>query len=328
MTANVETMMYVGEVPWHGLGTKMDALCSSKEAIIAAGLNWKVQLMDVYRDGFGTRGKMIIPDYKAVTRETDGTVYSLVKNRYTPLQNEAAFSFFDSVIKTGEALIECAGSLENGAKVWILAKMKDSIKISKNDIIQKYILLVNSHDGSFALMMFWTPVRVVCANTLASALSTATEKFYARHTKNISNKVDAAREILGLTNQYYKEFTEKAQFLLTQKMPKSEMPLLLHAAFVPEIKLLPAADPKMYSLPDYTVHTARTMELVTRLYEGEGKGLDTSEVRGTKWAAFNAVSEFTDHYKNYRGGEDGRLNGVWFGTGETIKQRAWDYLLK
>ena len=180
MSANVETMFSVREVPWHGLGTIVEEAPTSKEAIELAGLNWKVESKPVFNEK-----NEEIPGFIANTRNTDGKVFGIVSNRYNIVQNEDAFSFTDSLI--GEDVrYETAGSLREGRTVWLLAKMPERKILG--DKFDPYICFTNSHDGFGAVKVCMTPIRVVCNNTLNLALSNANRMWSTRHIGDIQTK--------------------------------------------------------------------------------------------------------------------------------------------
>ena len=224
MPALVETMFYQGEVPWHRLGTKVDNILTSEEAIIEAGLDWEVELASV------AVNKRVAPEFKAIRRATDKRIYAIVRNRYTPIQNKEAFSFFDNVVGEKVAMYHTAGSLRDGAQIWMLAKMPDSVSI-KGEEIQKYLCLTNSHDGTSAMKMFLTPVRVVCANTLAMAEGHTATKFYTRHTRGYKDKFSIARDVLGISNNFYAHWIEEAKFLANHPINTDGVEKMLRAAF-------------------------------------------------------------------------------------------------
>ena len=306
------SMAYFGAAPWHGLGTKVEHLMTAEEAINAAGLNWTVSMQPVY-----LKNGVQVPRYQAITRDTDATIYAVVGANYVPVQNKVAFKFFDDVVGTGEAYYETAGSLRGGSRVWMLANMKGSISV-KGEEVKRYLTLTNSHDGYLALQMFWTPVRVVCMNTLNMALSRATERFYARHTVSAGAKIAQAKEILGITNNFYAEWALKAQAMAKKQLPPARMPLLLAAAF----QTTGSVEAKLYP------PVVRQMDRVKELVE-VGRGMDNPAIKGTVWQAYNAVAEFADHDKDYRDKTaSGKLYGAWFGGGAELKERAWNWCLK
>jgi phage/plasmid-like protein (TIGR03299 family) len=139
MPHEVESMAYAGSVPWHGLGTRVKGLMTAREALVAAGLDWEVELAHVYIESHGARqGVRRVDDWKAIQRVTDKKVYAIVGARYEPIQNKNAFNFFDEVVGSGQAIYETAGALQEGRRIWILANMKGSIGI-RGDEVKKYI---------------------------------------------------------------------------------------------------------------------------------------------------------------------------------------------
>lgn len=313
MAHEVESMFYAGETPWHGLGKKVAGLQTAEEAIAAAGLDWEVDLVPIYTRTDDQYKK--VPDRLAVRRLKDQRIYGLVTPKYTPIQNREAFHFFDGVVGEKKAIYETAGSLRNGERTWIMANLKGTVDV-KGDEIKRYLILMNSHDGSLALQMFFSPVRVVCMNTLRMALATAQDSFYSRHTLNILDRVRDAQEILGLATHFYRNFMAEARRLATLALPAPKLPLLLNAAF---------KQPESIRMEDVYSTTKIQMDKVKELIEVDRKEFP-KEVQGTAWEAYNAVAKYTDYYRQYRSeAKDARLRGVWFGSGAEIKKRAWDY---
>lgn len=175
MAANVESMFYVRKAPWHGLGTMVMEAPTSAEALSLAGLDWKVVQKELVTDD-GTP----VTGFKANLRETDNQVLGVVTDRYKVVQNEDAFAFTDSLLGEG-VTYETAGSLQNGRRTWMLAKLPTKYIIS-GDEITPYLVFMNSHDGTGAIKAAMTPIRVVCQNTLNLALSTAKRCWSTNHT--------------------------------------------------------------------------------------------------------------------------------------------------
>ena len=314
MAHEVESMAYSGETPWHGLGTKVEHLMTSEEAIHAAELDWTVSMEDVFLAD-GRR----CDQWKAVVRNTDQRIYAVLGAGYVPAQNSDAFKFFDKVVDSKEAYYETAGSLRGGARVWLLANLKDSMSVNGEEV-RRYLTLVNSHDGSLALQLFWTPVRVVCMNTLSMALSSATNSFYARHTTYIQQRVYDAQEVLGLAKKYYEDFAEKANLMAQKQLPPTKMPLLLVAAFQTA-----GSKPIDAVYPQETLR--RNFNRVEELVE-VGRGMDNPDIKGTVWQGYNAVCEYADYERQYKDNSaSNRLYNSWFGTGAEMKKRAWNWCL-
>ena len=324
--ANIDTMMYAGETPWHGLGVKLDNPATSEEAIAAAGLDWEVVLAPI----FVYEEEQLA--FKAILRKDTRRVFAIAKNRYMPVQNQRAFSFFDSVVGEGLAAYHTAGALGKGEKVWILAKLNGQIDV-QGDKVDKFILLINSHDMSSPLKMFWTPIRVVCQNTLGMAetgIRDSLEIFSVRHTTHLDKRINQARNILGLANNYFERFAFLSNKLASQKMGGIEIPKYLNFVFGQNENLLqmgevysPGEERERVKILRKDVSEAR--DKVKELMErgiGLGHGND-------KWNAYNAVVEYVDYYKKARSKREGaRLSMVWFGSGAQLKERARRYLLE
>jgi len=333
MSHEVETMFYYGATPWHGLGKKVAKALTAEEAIKIAGLDWEVETVPVYHPWQNEMTQ--IENKIAIRRVTDGRILGVLSINFTPVQNIEAFEFFDEVVADKVAKYHTAGSLLNGARIWMLAKLNGNGKGStisiQGDAVDKYLLLMNGHDGGLALKMFFTPIRVVCMNTLmvaeTQALRGRSETFYARHTEGIKGRMIEARDILGISVKFYDDFTEKARRLARIQLPPAELPRLLVAAF----QTTGAIRPEDVVQPEeFSKRREQQFQTVTRLFEGEGKGLDAPKIKGTKWAAYNAIVEYVDYAREHHGGNpnDLRLRSAWLGTGAQIKKRAWDYMLK
>ena len=195
MSALVESMFYVREMPWHQLGTKVQDAPTSEEAIRLAGLDWKVEQKPIFLEN----GTKIEGNYANV-RSSDGKALGIVGDRYKIVQNTDAFAFTDALLGEG-VRYETAGSLKDGKVIWLLAKMPESIEIL-GDKVDPYMVFTNTHDGSGAVRVCMTPVRVVCNNTLNAAMRGARRVWSARHTGSITNKLDDAKETLQFASQY------------------------------------------------------------------------------------------------------------------------------
>lgn len=312
-------MMYVGQKPWHGLGTELDKPATSKEAIEAAQLDYPLELQEIYcNNGKEIKGR------KAVVRTDNGSPLGIVSDRYKVIQNVDAFSFFDVVVGEKLAIYNTAGALGDGERIWILAKLPDQLILTKEDVVDKYLLLVNTHDGTGALKMFFTPVRVVCQNTLTMSMSRSAmaEGISIRHTGEIKNKIEEARRVLGLASQFYADFDQQAARLVEYKMkPKQAEEFFTGLVFVKK-------NGKERD-KDSTRLMNKRNELLTLFESGKGNALP--QVKHSAWAALNAVTEWVDHHKGVRGEkEEGnrRLDNIWLGNGANFKRRAFDEVLE
>lgn len=273
MAALVETMFYVREKPWHGLGTRVEEALTSQEAIEKAGLDWTVDPCPV----FDQRG-IQIQGYVANTRSSDDSVLGIVSNRYSIVQNREAFDFTDNLIGKG-LKYETAGSLRGGRQVWLLGKMPD-MQIC-GDKFEPYICFTNTHDGTGAIRCCMTPIRVVCNNTLNLALSRAKRSWSARHIGDINAKLTEARQTLDLADLYLKNFAEEADKLAGAKMNSGMVITVLDQMF----KLKDDAT-------DRQKETAKQAkyEIVNCMMAP-----DLAQFVGTKWGFLNAVADWVDH---------------------------------
>jgi phage/plasmid-like protein (TIGR03299 family) len=310
MVANVDKMMYVGEKPWHGEGTKLDRVATSAEAIAAAGLDWEVKKEPIYVSVNGEYKS--VPGKYATVRNDRSIPLGVVGARYAPLQNKDAFRFFDSIVGVKEAMYHTAGSLGIGEKVWILAKLPGYIRIVKDDVVDKFLLLANSHDGSSAIEILFTPIRVVCQNTLNMAIKGLENGETARvkHTRSLMVKVDEVRNQLGIIKYQYDMFEQLSQKMVNIQINQEEFHKYLESIGV----IVKNEEGKM------STKMVNTLDTLTELFE-HGKGNDLPGVKGTLWAGYNAVVEHVDYV---RGSDKKRAKSLLYGSGADIKQKAWD----
>jgi len=313
-------MMYVGETPWHGLGTKLEKAATAAEALTAAGLDWKVEKKPI----FLADGKRVDGHY-ATVREDTGTALGVVGEVYRPLQNKEALSLMDGIVGVKEAMYHTAGALGNGSRVWLLAKMPGYIRVIGDDITEKYLLLTNTHDGTTTADVMLTPVRVVCQNTLNAALGNNSGRQKMRHTKSLGLRVKDVREGLGIINSMFSEF-EQAAKALTEVQVNSEA----WKAFIQKIGLMPEGDAAQQAM---STRAKNIMEEVTKLFEN-GRGSNLKGVRGTAWGAYNSITEYVDHHRTVRAGDDARerlearASSLLFGSGALLKEKAWNAALE
>lgn len=211
MAANVESMFYVRETPWHGLGVRVNEAPASRDALTLAGLDWNVAQEPVY-----TETGELVEGYKANIRDADRKVLGVVTDRYKVIQNREAFAFTDALLGEG-VRYETAGSLQGGRKVWLLAHMPHEYVIT-GERISPYLLFSNTHDGSGAIKVALTPIRVVCNNTLNLALSAAKRSWSMIHTGDIQSKMKEARDTLFMAEQYMDSLGKEFESLRMKKL--------------------------------------------------------------------------------------------------------------
>ena len=275
MAANVESMFYVRETPWHGLGTRVSEAPDSQRALIVAGLNWTVVQEPVY-----TGENERIEGYKVNVRDTDRKVLGVVSDRYKIVQNREAFAFTDELLGEG-VRYETAGSLQNGRKVWMLARMPHEYIIS-GERISPYMVFFNSHDGSGAIKVALTPIRVVCQNTLNLALSTAKRSWSMIHTGNIQGKMQEARDTLFLAETYMDHLGKEFENLRKKKLTDKQV--------LDFINLLLSVDES--ATPQQVKNVKRLQEdMKLRYFEAP----DLKDVGNNAYRFINAVSDFATH---------------------------------
>jgi len=314
MAANVETMVYADETPWHGLGTQIDDSVSFEDAFQKSGLDWEVKTEPLYR----ANGDLF-PNSRAVIRDTDDSVLGSVGSRWTPLQNRDAFSIFEPLIESGDMSLHTAGSLKNGQRVWVLCQLNlDNSQIVPGDEIAKFALLSNGHDGILAVHFGFTPIRVVCSNTEAMArASKASKLIRVRHHRFVKENVEKLRDIMNLANQEFETTAESYRFLASRQINSDDLDKYVRIVFNMQSK----ADDNIQPL---TTRSANIKNEVIRLAI-EGQGNNMPGVNGTWWAAYNGVTE----YMNYQQGRNGdnRLNSLWFGQNKNLNGIALETAL-
>lgn len=313
MSANVETMMFVGKRPWHGLGVSLDHPATSAEAIRAAGLDWRVEFFTAMAL------EHPIPGAFGVVRMDRREPIGVVGERYVPLQNSQAFEFFDRLVGEGHAVYETAGALGRGQRIWLLARLPGDVWVTHEDCVGKYLLLTNSHDGRSPLRALFTPIRVVCENTLRAALGGGISTGVSiRHVGDILEKAREAQRVLGISLKYFDAFGEQAKAFVGRSLQWQAV-----ADYFETLVPIPKdVDP---------TRSIATRETLFRLFE-EGKGNELPTVRGSLWAALNAVTEFVDHVRTTRVKGDEkkelkRFESAQFGSGAQLRAQAWSEAL-
>jgi phage/plasmid-like protein (TIGR03299 family) len=327
------------EIPWHGLGKVVEEALTSEEAIKAASLDFEVEKRRIY-----TLGEIITPAiskglervvriedtlYKALphpdkfmTVRTDtNEPFDVVGKNYEIVQNRDAFKFVDSIVGSKEAIFETAGALGSGEVIFITAKLPDTITvIGKDDPIEEYLLFTSSHDGSGAVRAMFTPIRVVCNNTLNLAVSTASNVVKFRHTKSVHDNMKMGLELLGLSRKYYAEFKAtidelaKAQLSSNEVVDKFIGSLFLTAD---EILLVERAG----SISSVDEISTRKKNIIDEVYSYLDAGPGQDLHQGSLFWLYNGVNTYLNNGKNYKSSED-RFSSLVDGTSAKLSQQA------
>ena len=277
MSANVETMFSVRQVPWHGLGTIVNEAPTSAEALNLAGLNWTVDQTPVYTDA-----GIEIHGYKANRRSSDGSILGIVSDRYKIVQNTEAFEFTDTIVgetENGVVKYETAGSLCGGKKIWLLAKMPTQ-KILDDDV-EPYMFFSNSHDGSGAIKVGLTPIRIVCNNTLNIALANAKRQWSTKHIGDMQSKLEEAKLCLQLADKYMDNLAIEAERLANTKLYKEQIDEILNEMFPVE--------------EDASERKKNNVKELKNQYYMCYVQPDIAKFIGTAYGAVNAMSDLVTH---------------------------------
>lgn len=314
MSHAVETMMYTGDVPWHKLGVALPAAPTVEEGILAAGLDWEVGTKPL----FTSENEKVT--HQATYRKTDGKILGVVGPTYKLLQNKEAFNFFNPFLESGAASLETAGSLHEGGRVWVLAKInkEDSVIVPKaDDRVAKYILLCNSHDGSLAIRVGYTPRRVVCQNTLTMALHNKASKLISiRHTGDVVGNLDKVSEVMDAANAEFEATAEQFRKMANTEINRTDLEKYVRIVFATKKQ-----EEESALTGEELTSGSRVMEEITQLFE-HGRGNDLPGVKGTLWGAYNSITEYVQYF---RGNDTAtRLDNLWFGTGAALNKKALD----
>jgi phage/plasmid-like protein (TIGR03299 family) len=292
MPANIDSMFYVGETPWHGEGTSLDKPPTIEEALKLSGLNWQVEKLPTFWWTSDTETSYAETGHFITVRMDTNEVLGHVGNRYEILQNVDAFSVFEPMLDMGFEL-ETAGAVDQGRKVWVLAKAPQNLRVG-DDMIKKYVLLYTSHDGSSGSCWRDTAVRTVCQNTIELALkSTASFNYQLRHTESITAKVNAIRENLISSEGNFIKAIEEMSRWQDIKMDGKSLDVYLETV-VPFLK-----NRNKVSQPELGIFVRNNAKpvydkMVQNFYTGKGNKGETL------WDAYNAVTEYYTHDKDYK----------------------------
>mgnify|MGYP002143186270 CR=1 FL=1 len=319
-------MFSVGEKPWHGLGHTLATAPSIREGIVLAGLNWRVSLRPLTSTLTDGGVAVPVPDHLAVWREDNGAILGVVGESFHPLQNEEAFAFFQPLVDEGLVTLETAGALREGRRVWVMAKIAGDPAVivpGAEDIVDLYALLCHGHDGSLAVRVGSNPVRVVCANTLRGALERGDGLAVIRHTSGMASALETARSVLTRQIELFRGSAEGWRFLASRTCTDADFTVF--ALRVIALARGEGDDAVRERTPD-PADGGRMLKALRPLFEG-GAGNDVAGVRGTWWAAYNAITQWLTHERGAATGTDReraerRFAELHLGAGRRLGQRA------
>jgi phage/plasmid-like protein (TIGR03299 family) len=295
-------MVYVGEVPWHGLGVEIPSDLTPEQVLEKADLNWSVEKETCF---VKLNGKFVDAGIKALVRSSDGKVLTHVKDRWEPVQNRDAFNFFHEYVMAGDMEMHTAGSLKGGTIVWAMAKIKDSFELKTpqgTDLIESHLLFTNPHKFGQSIDVRFTPTRVVCNNTLTMALNGASSQMVkVNHSRKFN--AEEVKETLGIANRYLNKYKDIAEFLASKRYSKDSLIEYFNEVF-----------PKIGGEKD---DTSRNSELAFSLVD---KQPGANLAAGSWWQAYNTVTYLTDHVVGRSQGS--RLHSAWYGINQKRKLDA------
>ena len=304
----VAQMAYAGDVPWHGLGVKVPADLTPIQMLDAAGLNWSVEKVPAYSF---IGGENVDIGQSALVRSVDNAILDVVSNDWNPVQNEKAFEFFNEFVAAGDMEMHTAGSLKNGSIVWGLAKVKESFELFKGDRIDSYLLFSNFHRYGFSTDVRFTPIRVVCNNTLTLSLNSAVERMAKISHRKVFNP-DNVKEMLGVATDKLAQYKEMATFLGSKKAKDEDI-----------IEYFCRVFPVSGSAEIKKKEMSKNAELAVDILHQQ-PGAEYAE--GTWWQPFNAVTYLTDHLAGRSA--DTRLASAWYGSNKTVKTKALELAIE
>lgn len=310
MTAAVETMAYVGEVPWHGLGNKVEENIDLDEFRRSAGLDWEVQKTPVlYGNGLHT-----FKDKFVLNRTTDNKPYAVVTNRYKPVQPKEIFEFFRELLDLHGMKMHTAGALNDGGKIWALATTGDSAFIRGLDQVKAHLLLCTSYDLTLSTTAQFVSERVVCNNTLNVALkeSGGGGRIVIPHMSDFN--ADAVKERMGIGKEQWSAFTSSLEILAKLRVDTTKASQVMRNVFkIPDVAV------------EGTPNMSHVCNIINLFTQERFKGADLAGQ--TAWGLLNATTEYVDWHKRARN-QNNRINSAWFGEGANIKDATFNELME
>lgn len=332
--------------PWHRLGTPVPELMTTKEAIVHGKLDYIVEKqpliafpasskeLEKIRKGaqkaktqpyIERKGILVPANYATVRTDTDD-VLGIVGASYHVVQNVEVFKFFDNAIEDGAALIDTVGALGKGEVIFAVAKIPEEVEITDGDPIEHYLVLTNSHDGSRAIQAFFTAIRVVCQNTLMAAMRGAKNVVSLKHTSGVEANLAMAHRLLDTSKNYWSHVREAYAWMARRQMKTADANKFLATMFpakVTEKVTGKGKRQKVETVEEVVTRTQGRRETVLNLFEGFQKGAD--KLGRTRWAMYNAFTQYIDHERMSRTGIDLWENSM-FGGGANERQKAFDLL--
>lgn len=327
----------VKQKAWHGLGQIVEDYPTSAEAIEYAGLNYEVERRRLFTFDADNNNEetapdgvqipeMEVPNYFATVRKDTDQILGIVGSKYEVVQNKSAFTFFDSLVNDGSGIkYETAGALGNGERIFITAKMPEIIKVGRKDVIEEYIFLTTSHDGSGSIMAAFTPIRIVCNNTLNMALKDHSNAVYIKHTANAETKLKEAARIITVSSNMSAQLEQLFNKWAKVRINDREVQKLIQLAMAPNAEVFKAVaeENKSYEF------TRQFDDVCGQVFEyamsSPTQQMETTA--GTLFGAYNAVTGYYQNVKSYKS-ENAKVDSIMFGTALDRTKKAFEICMK
>jgi len=313
----------VKEKAWHGLGQVVQDYPTSREAITFAGLDYTVEKRKLFTMNSKNENPEIeVSDFYATVRTDTDDILGVVGKNYEVMQNADAFSFFDAIVGGDDGIqYETAGALGKGERIFITAKLPGYIKVGSDDLIEKYLFLTTSHDGFGSIMAAFTPVRIVCNNTLNAAFRNCSNAIKIRHTFNAKQRLEEAHKVMGISyrlSEYLEAgFNQWSKVRITDK----QVMKLIQLAMVPNKEVLKNLNE---GLLDEISTCYKNMCDSVYEYAMSSPGQQTETTKGTLFGAYNSVTGYFQNLRNYKSGEAKIKSLLFGGTAQLRTQKAFD----
>lgn len=315
---------WAGQLPWHGLGIELKAGTRPTDALGAAGMEWEPKRVPLFFDDvFGKGIAQEVPDRFAIVRSDTGHYLGNVGRRYTAIGHREQAEWIEALVGEGNCAVECAGTLFGGAQqFWTVKVGETAIEAEKRaDRIRQYMILHNHHDGRGSFRAFWSPVRVVCNNTLRAAFRSMETSVALRHTTNIKNRMEQARKVLGVCAAYYDAVGESFQKMAETRITKEQYEAALDSIFKTE----PAEGATEAQVKEAEIELLEIKNQVTENLKKEAQMFGLSRI--TAWDGYNSATYYASHQLSSRrtktiSVEEQRFDRVLFGEGHRIQLGA------
>lgn len=302
------SMAWSGDVPWHGLGVKVPYDLTPDQMLEAANLNWNVEKVPAFAN---INGENVMINRSALVRDRDSKILDIVTDDWNPVQNSEAFEFFNEFVAAGDMQMHTAGSLKGGQIVWGLAKVNESFELFKGDKIDSYLLFSNFHRYGFSTDVRFTPIRVVCNNTLTLSLSSDVERMAKISHRKVFNP-DEVKGMLGVASDKLQKYKEMAQFLGSKKAKNEDIVEYFCRVF----PVSGSGEKKRKDLSKNASLAFAALDMQP--------GAEYAE--GSWWQPFNAVTYITDHLAGKTA--DSRLSSAWYGYNKGLKTKALELAIE